>query len=86
MYINRVNRDQFRPTDKELADCECVHADGDKHRPKLMRDWARENCQSLVWYEHHDMSDISSWKGPDDCVSFYFLLPSDATAFRLKWL
>ena len=86
MYINNFDRLKLRPPAEDLAHCECVHGDGDKHRPKDMRDWARANCQSLVWWEHNDMSDISSWRGPDDCVSFYFLLPSDATAFRLKWL
>ena len=84
MFITSFER--HRPTDQELADCECVHGDGDKHRPKEMRDWAKQNCASLLWYEHIDMSDASYWSGPDDCVSFYFLLPSDATAFRLRWL
>lgn len=76
----------IRPSDQDLADCTAVHADGDKHSEKEMRQWAKTNCASLFWCEFNDMSDINSWSGPDDCVSFYFLLPSDATAFRLKWL
>ena len=81
-----VNQDQFRPSDQDLADCECIYADGDKHNAKHMRDWARDNCTSLMWWEAYDMSDISSWVGPDNCVVFYVLLPIDATAFRLRWL
>lgn len=84
--MNNTLADNLRPSDQSLADCVAVHADGDRHSAKEMRDWTLKNCSSLYWWEHNDMSDINSWLGPDDCVSFYFLLPSDATAFRLKWL
>lgn len=85
MYVNNIDRDQFRPSPQDLAHCTQVQADGDKYKPWAMKDWARKNCTSLVWWEITDMSDISSWRGPDNCVFFYFLLESDATLFMLRW-
>ena len=85
MFVNDTERDQYRPSYTDLADYHCVHADADIHKPKEMRDWAHEHCTSLAWWELIDMSDISSWHGPDNCASFYFRLESDALLFRLKW-
>ena len=79
------HRDQLRPTDRELNLCSCVYVDGDKHKVKEVRDWARECCASLAWWETFDMSDISSWTGPDDCLAFYFTDQADAVIFKLRW-
>jgi hypothetical protein len=83
MYI--LNRDQFKPPQKALDKCQQVVGNGDIHSPKEMRNWAREHCESFVWWECLDMSDISSWAGPDNYCSFYFANEVDATAFRLRW-
>ena len=84
MFYN-LNRDRFKPPDDVLAKCARVTADGDLHKPKTMRDWARAHCESFIWWESTDMSDSSSWPGPDFCVYFYFYRQEDATAFRLRW-
>ena len=81
-----LNREELKPPNEVLAQCSRVIADGDLHKPKDMRDWARTNCDSLVWWDWYDMSDMSSWTGPDFCCNFYFYKEADATAFRLKWL
>ena len=78
--------DQIKPSKKVLEQCSRVIADGDKHPLKSMRDWAREKCDSFLWWESYDMSDLSSWTGPDNCCVFYFYKQPDATAFTLKWL
>lgn len=80
-----INRDQFKPPVSVLNRCHRVDADGDKHKPKDMRTWAREHCESFVWWESADYSDISSWRGPDNLCSYYFHNEADATAFRLRW-
>jgi hypothetical protein len=80
-----VNRDQFKPPQDVLNQCHRVDVDGDKHNPKNMRTWAREHCESFIWWESTDMSDISSWPGPDNYCSYYFYKDADATAFRLRW-
>lgn len=85
MHAHLLNRDQFKPPSDILAKCARVIADGDQHSAKAMRDWAHEHCESLVWWDRYDMSDSSSWTGPDDCLNFYFYKPEDATLFRLKW-
>jgi hypothetical protein len=79
------NRNQVKPAADVLKQCARVVVDGDRHKPKVMRDWAREHCSSLVWWESMDMSDMSSWTGFDNHVEFYFYVEEDATLFRLKW-
>ena len=78
---------EYPKPEKEILDkCAEVMVDGDKHKPKTMRDWVIANCRSLVWWEEWDMSDINSWEGPDYAVIFYFSDEKDATMFGLKWL
>lgn len=84
MYI--FNSDQYKPEKAFLDRCHRVDGNGDRHNPKLMRDWAREHCESFVWWELTDMSDLSSWQGPDNYCSYYFSKNTDATAFRLRWM
>lgn len=83
MYI--FNKDQFKPPREVLDKCIRVDADGDKYHPKEMRTWAREHCESFVWWESLDMSDSSYWRGPDNLCMYYFVNEVDATAFRLCW-
>lgn len=75
----------IKPSIETLARCSRVLADGDRHEPKEMRNWAMDNCSSLLWYEETDMSDVSSWTGADTWVEVYFTDPRDATMFRLRW-
>jgi hypothetical protein len=77
-----VNRDQFKPPQDVLNRCYRVDVDSGKHKPKNMRSWAREHCESFIWWES---SDISGWPGPDNYCSYYFYKDADATAFRLRW-
>ena len=76
----------LKPSIETLALCSRVVADGDRHNPKEMRNWAYENCASFIWYDETDMSDVSSWTGADTWFEVYFTDPADATMFRLKWL
>ena len=90
MFAMPINRDQFRPPDWVLSRCECVkfprHAWPLKKRLyiKVLRDWAREHCESFIWWrlEHHDdefpVDRAEVWL-------FYFYKPEDATAFTLRW-
>ena len=80
-----INRDQFKPPMDVLNQCFKAEADGDRYHPKDMRTWAREHCESFVWWESLDFSDISSWRGPDNLCVYYFSKEVDATAFRLRW-
>lgn len=83
MYI--IDWDQVKPKLELLAQCHRVDVDGHKHSVGEMRRWARKHLTSLVWLESTDMSDISSWTGPDDLVSFYFGNKDDALLFQIKW-
>lgn len=80
-----INRDQFKPPAEVLDQCYKVEADGDRYHPKDMRSWAREHCESFIWWESLDMSDISSWRGPDNYCVYWFYKEPDATAFRLRY-
>lgn len=83
MHIN--NYTLPTPPDELLACCERVELDGEGKRFWELKRWCRDNELSLVWSENLDMSDISSWAGPDDLMAFYFIEPRDATLFRLRW-
>lgn len=83
MYSIDWNNVQPRP--ELLAQCHRVDVDGYKHSAGEMRRWARKNTNSLIWIEILDMSDISSWSGPDNLVTFYFGNEQDALLFQLRW-
>ena len=48
-----------------------------------IRAWCYQNCDSFVWSELVDTSDVSYEY--DSVAAFYFYSESDATLFRLKW-
>lgn len=76
------NRDQYKPPPDILEFCDCVRIGRVAH-PKVMRDWAREYCESFIWWEiepnPEGVDRVEVW-------FYYFYKPEDATAFRLKWL
>ena len=48
-------------------------------------EWIKSNCTSVVRREYVDMSDISSWQGPDDLMEYYFDSTKEAIMFKLRW-
>jgi hypothetical protein len=48
-----------------------------------MKKWAREQCQSFVWAELVDTSDVSY--NYDSVSAFYFGTEADKIMFALKW-
>jgi hypothetical protein len=84
MYV--FNRDQFKPSNEMLTQCASVIVDANVNRPRDMRDWAKEHCNSFVWWESYLANGVTSWAGNGDCAVFYFYASEDATAFRLRWL
>lgn len=85
MYVSNYV-DMFKPPPEIMAKCTCVIIDANKYKPKALRNWARENCDSLVWWETIDRSPASGPWGIDLQAEFYFILEVDATLFSLKWL
>ncbi len=83
MYV--IDWDKVTPKPELLALCHRVEVDGYKHSAAEMRRWARKNTNSFIWLETLDMSDISSWSGPDNLVTFYFGNKDDALLFQIKW-
>jgi hypothetical protein len=82
MHVN--NYDLTPP--KELLD-QCVQVLIDDENidgaPWKMKRWATEHCQSFVWMEEQDVSDVSvRW---DYIYAFYFYEEKDALMFRLKY-
>jgi len=48
-----------------------------------MKKWARAHCQSFVWAELVDTSDVSY--NYDSVSAFYFIEEADKIMFALKW-
>jgi hypothetical protein len=48
-----------------------------------IRAWAYAHCESFIWSESLDTSDVSYEF--DTVSAFYFYSEADATLFRLKW-
>jgi hypothetical protein len=48
-----------------------------------IRAWAYAYCESFIWAEQIDTSDVSYEF--DKVSAFYFYSEADATLFRLKW-
>ena len=80
-----VDYRKLRPPEDQLALCTRVELDGEGKSMLEMRSWCHEHADSVVWAERIDMSDLSSWTGPDDYVQFYFIHATDATMFALKF-
>lgn len=48
-----------------------------------IRTWCWQHCESFVWCELADTSDVGYEY--DSVAAFYFEDPADATFFKLKW-
>jgi hypothetical protein len=82
MYINNTN---LTPPQKLLDQCHQVLITDDKmsERPWEMKRWALQHCQSYVWFEEQDVSDVSTqW---DYIFVYYFIEEQDALMFQLKY-
>ena len=69
------NRDQFRPPDNVLAQCECVRIERNgraDRRGKFIRDWAREHCNSLVWWELEGWDDREPVDRPEVWLYYFY--------------
>lgn len=84
MYVN--NYTLPTPPQELLDRCYQVDFDGEGRFMSKMRRWCYDHTESFVWADRIDMSDLSSWTGPDDYCKFYFYKEADATLFSLKWL
>jgi hypothetical protein len=80
-----INNHDLTPPQELLDCCHRVLISDDKlsDRPWAMKKWALQHCQSYVWFEEQDVSDVSlQW---DYIYAFYFYEEKDALMFRLKY-
>ena len=56
-----------------------------EEQDKEIASWLQAHCQSAVDREYVDMSDISSWHGPDTLMEYWFESEKDAIMFKLRW-
>ena len=73
----------FEPPREVLDRCQQVYLADHKASIREVRDWAYAHCESFVWCESLDTSDVSFYF--DKASAFYFYSEADATLFRLKW-
>jgi hypothetical protein len=79
-----TNWKTFEPPREILDQCVQVLLPDRDAGIKDIRDWCWQNCESFVWHELVDTSDVSY--DYDSVAAFYFYHESDATLFRLRWL
>jgi len=82
--IYNSNFPNFEPPREILDQCVQVLLPDRDTGLKHIRDWCYQNCESFVWNELVDTSDVSYQY--DSVAAFYFYQESDATLFRLRWL
>ena len=73
----------FEPPREVLDRCIQVYLADHKASMREVRDWAYAHCESFIWAEQMDTSDVSYEF--DKVSAFYFYSEADATLFRLKW-
>jgi hypothetical protein len=81
MHVN--NYELPRPAESVLDQCHAVYINNPAFRMWAMKKFCRETNLSLVWSELVETSDVSAHF--DESAAFYFIDPSDATLFRLKF-
>ena len=81
MHVN--NYELPRPAESVLDQCHAVYINNPAFRMWAMKKFCRETNLSLVWSELVETSDVSAYF--DEAAAFYFIDPSDATLFRLKF-
>ena len=82
MHVNNVD---LTPPRELLDKCCQVLIDDEQlaEPPWKMKRWASQHCQSFVWMEEQDVSDVSpNW---DYIYAFYFYEEKDALMFQLKY-
>ena len=73
----------FEPPREVLDQCIQVHLADHNVSMQEIRAWAYAHCESFIWSESLDTSDVSYEF--DTVSAFYFYSEADATLFRLKW-
>jgi hypothetical protein len=81
MHVN--NYTLPRPEESVLDQCHLVVVNDPAFRMWAMKKFCLETKLSLVWTELVETSDVSAYF--DEAAAFYFVDPSDATLFRLKY-
>jgi hypothetical protein len=81
--INPDYLKNLRPTEQVLEQCHQVYIADPAFRMWRMKQYCRENDLSLLWAELVETTDVSAFF--DEACAFYFIDPSDATLFRLKF-
>jgi hypothetical protein len=78
-----VNNYDLTPPRELLDQCHRVFLSDPEEPMWRMKKWAREHCQSFVWAELVDTSDVSYQY--DSVSAFYFSQEADKLMFALKW-
>ena len=73
----------FEPPREVLDQCIQVYLADHNVSMREIRAWAYAHCESFIWAEQMDTSDVSYEF--DKVSAFYFYSEADATLFRLKW-
>jgi hypothetical protein len=79
MHVNNVD---LTPSQELLDQCHRVLINDEQmvEPPWKMKKWALQHCQSYVWMEEQDVSDVSlRW---DYIYAFYFYEEKDALCFN----
>jgi hypothetical protein len=82
MHVNNVD---LTPPRELLDQCHqvLINDENTDGAPWKMKRWASQHCQSFVWMEEQDVSDVSpNW---DYIYAFYFYEEKDKILFALKW-
>ena len=80
MHVNNYN---LTPPQELLDQCHQVLLPDSEEPIRHIKKWARAHCQSFVWAELVDTSDVSY--DYDSVSAFYFTEESDKIMFALKW-
>jgi len=80
MHVNNYN---LTPPRALLEQCHQVILSDPTEPMWRMKKWARTHCQSFVWAELVDTSDVSY--DYDSVSAFYFIEEADKIMFALKW-
>lgn len=80
MYINKYD---IEPPQELLSKCYQVLIPDHQEPLWQMKRWARKHCQSFVWMELIDTTDVSYTY--DSVTAFYFGTEQDQLMFMLKY-
>jgi len=78
-----VNNHKISPPRDLLDKCYQVLIPDHQEPLRKMKQWARQHCQSFVWMELIDTSDVSYTY--DSVTAFYFGNEQDQLMFMLKY-